>query len=37
MKRRTEKRAQNKEAIRKRIVKSALILFQTKGFNTTTA
>ncbi len=37
MKRPTEKRAQNKEAIRKRIVKSALTLFQTKGFNTTTA
>ena len=30
------KRAQNKEAIRKRIVKSALNLFQTKGFATTT-
>ncbi|MCA1578354.1 MAG: TetR/AcrR family transcriptional regulator [Acidobacteria bacterium] len=35
-KRRTGKRAQNKEAIRKRIVKSALHLFQTKGFDTTT-
>jgi AcrR family transcriptional regulator len=30
------KRAQSKEAIRKRIVKSALNLFQTKGFQTTT-
>ena len=30
------KRAQNKEAIRDRIVKSALTLFQTKGFDTTT-
>jgi AcrR family transcriptional regulator len=32
----TGKRAQNKEAIRKRIVKSALTLFQNKGFDTTT-
>jgi len=30
------KRAQNKQAIRDRIVKAALTLFQTKGFNTTT-
>ena len=30
------KRAQNKQAIRRRIVKSALNLFQTKGFATTT-
>lgn len=30
------KRAQNKQAIRRRIVKSALNLFQTKGFDTTT-
>lgn len=30
------KRAQNKQAIRRRIVKSALTLFQTKGFTTTT-
>ena len=30
------KRAQNKQAIRRRIVKSALSLFQTKGFDTTT-
>ena len=30
------KRAQNKQAIRRRIVKSALHLFQTKGFATTT-
>lgn len=30
------KRAQNKQAIRARIVKSALTLFQTKGFDTTT-
>ena len=30
------KRAQNKQAIRSRIVKSALTLFQTKGFATTT-
>lgn len=35
-KRTTGKRAQNKEAIRKRIVKSALTLFQNKGFDTTT-
>jgi len=35
-KRPTGKRAQNKEAIRKRIVKSALTLFQIKGFDTTT-
>jgi AcrR family transcriptional regulator len=35
-KRPTGKRAQNKQAIRKRIVKSALTLFQTKGFATTT-
>jgi AcrR family transcriptional regulator len=30
------KRAQNKQAIRDRIVKAALTLFQTKGFDTTT-
>jgi len=30
------KRAQNKQAIQRRIVKSALNLFQTKGFDTTT-
>ena len=30
------KRAQNKQAIQRRIVKSALTLFQTKGFDTTT-
>ena len=30
------KRAQNKQAIRDRIVKAALSLFQTKGFDTTT-
>lgn len=30
------RRAQNKEAIRKRIVKAALSLFQTKGFDETT-
>ena len=30
------KRAQSKQAIRRRIVKSALTLFQTKGFATTT-
>ena len=35
-KRSTGRRAQNKQAIRKRIVKSALNLFQTRGFDGTT-
>ena len=35
-KRRVGVRAQNKEAIRKRIVNAALSLFQTKGFDVTT-
>src|SRR5919106_1548710 len=35
-KRRMGVRAQNKEAIRKRIVNAALSLFQTKGFDVTT-
>src|SRR5437899_11331558 len=35
-KRPTGRRAQNKEAIRKRIVTAALSLFQTKGFDATT-
>src|SRR3989442_2835999 len=36
MKRPVGRRAQNKEAIRKRIVTAALSLFQTKGFDATT-